>query len=209
VKADPAVRWLIYGALAAVGAVAAFAFGQSYEHIYNLGLQHAQHGWTARLLPLSVDLLIVAAGVVMWLQKQAGVDPDGLARWLPRMLLYAGIAATVGANVTYGLPSGWLSAVISAWPGAVFAGLAEMVMVAVRPVLAAAVKQTLIPAGPVGVPASSYDAAAAAYAASVAGGHALTEYQLHKRFGIARSAARKICTPTVPAAASLNGDGRE
>ena len=186
------IRWAVY---ALVGLVAAFAFGQSYKHIYDLGLAHAQNGWTSSLLPLSVDLLIVAAGVTVWLQKIADERAAGLARWLPRILLWAGIAATVAANVTYGLQFGWLSAVISAWSGAVFAGLAEMVMVAVRPQAREVVKQTLIPAGLPVVPSSSYDAAQAAYAASVAGGNPLKEYELHKRFGIPRSQARKICTP--------------
>lgn len=196
------IRWAVY---IGVGAVAAFAFGQSYEHIYDLGRAHAQHGWTARLLPLSVDLLIVATGLIMWLQKITDARPDGLARWLPRLMLWSGIAATVGANVTYGLPYGWLSAVTSAWPGAVFAGLAEVVMVAVRPTIGEAVNQTLIPAGRPEVPATAYDAAVAAYVSSAAGGNPMTEYALAKRYGIPRSQARKICTPA--AGVSVNGDG--
>src|SRR5215472_6361331 len=187
------IRWAVYSVLAAV---AAFAFFQSYVHIYDLGRLHAQRGETARLLPLSVDLLIVAATLVIYLQKAEDARPSGIARWLPRGMLYAGIGATVAANVLYGLPYGWLSAVISAWPGAVFAGLVEMVLVAVRPVQREAVNRTVIVAGQPAVPSDSHEAARTAYAASVAGANPLTPYALNKRFGITLSQARKIVAPT-------------
>lgn len=196
----------------AVGLVAAFAFGVSYSHIYDLGLANAQHDIAAKGLPLSVDLLIVAATLIMWLMARTGIRPTGLAWWLPRAMLYSGIGATVAANVAYGLPSGWLAAVISAWPGYVFAGLAETVLVTARWLrehAGDAVNQTVISADQTVIPSSSYEAAEVAYAASVAGGNALSDYQLAKRFGIPRSQAKKICAPPVPelAAASLNGSG--
>ncbi len=123
------LRALIY---AAAVTVAVFAFIVSYSHIYDLGEAHAQHGTAARLLPLSVDLLIVAASMVLFIQSRDG-RPDGwLPRWLPRAVLWAGIGATVAANVAYGLPHGWLSAVISGWPGAAFVMVVEMVMITVR-----------------------------------------------------------------------------
>jgi hypothetical protein len=114
-------------------AVAAFAFIVSYAHIYDLGQAHAQHGIAARLLPLSVDLLIIAASLVLFIQSSGPPPETWLARWLPRIVLWAGIGATVAANVAYGLPHGWLAAVISGWPGAAFVGVVEMVMVTVRP----------------------------------------------------------------------------
>ena len=49
------------GAAAVVCAVAAFAAVVSYSHIYGLGRVHGQDGTAARLLPLSVDGLILAA----------------------------------------------------------------------------------------------------------------------------------------------------
>jgi hypothetical protein len=195
--------WVIY--LTAL-AVAAFAFIVSYTHIYDLGRAHAQSGIADRMLPLSVDLLIVAASLVLVRQSRYPRPDTWLARWLPRIVLWSGIGATVAANVAYGLPHGWLAAVISGWPGAAFVGIVEMVMVAVRPGRSEAIKETVIRPGPGIVPASSYDAAAAAYAASVAGLNPLTEYQLAKRFSIPRSQARKIVTPAAPDP-SLNGHG--
>jgi hypothetical protein len=48
---------------AVVCAVAAFAAVVSYSHIYGLGRVHGQDGTAARLLPLSVDGLILAASL--------------------------------------------------------------------------------------------------------------------------------------------------
>ena len=200
--ADRWIRRLVY---AVVALVAAFAFLVSFTHIYDLGAAHGQHGIAAKLLPLSVDLVIVAASFVLWLQSRADGTLVGLARFLPRLMLWGGIGATVAANVAYGLPFGVLGAVISAWPGAVFAGLVEMVMVAVRPVRREPVNQTVIPAGGAQVPGSAIEAAKLAYAASLAGGNPLKETALASRFGISRSQARKILTPPGPEVAAMNG----
>ncbi len=50
---------------AVVCAVAAVAAVVSYSHIYGLGRAHGQDGTAARLLPLSVDGLILAASLVL------------------------------------------------------------------------------------------------------------------------------------------------
>ena len=197
-NSDRTIRGVVY---VVVGLVAVFAFAVSYSHIYDLGRSHGQHGIAAKGTPLAVDLVIVAASLVMFLQARTDRAARGLARFLPRLMLWAAIGATIGANVAYGLPFGPLGAGISAWPGAVFAGLVEMVMVAVRPVTGEPVNLTLIPAGQPAVPASAYEAAVTARAASLAGGNPLSEYQLHKRFGITRPQARKICAPMDPAVA--------
>lgn len=178
--------------------LAAWAFIVSYSHIYDLGLAHAQHGIAAKGMPLTVDLLIVAASLVLWQQKRDDAQPSGLAWFLPRLMLWSGIGATVAANIAYGLPFGWESGALSAWPGAVFAGVIEMVMVTVRPAQREAANQAVKTAGQRPVPSSAYEAAAIAYAASVDGGNPLKEYELHKRFGIPRSQSRKIVTPPAP-----------
>jgi len=84
---DRIIRWLT---AAVVLAVAGFAAVVSYSHIYDLGRAHGQVGTAARLLPLSVDGLILAAGLVLL--------------HLARGCLWLGIGATVGANVAYGAP---------------------------------------------------------------------------------------------------------
>jgi hypothetical protein len=124
-------RGLVF-AVAAV--VAMFSFIVSYSHIYDLGRAHAQSGTAARLLPLTVDLLIVAASLVLFIQDRPSLARGSLAFWMPRFVLYAAIGATVAANVAYGLPSGWLSAVISGWPGAAFVAAVEVGILVAGPV---------------------------------------------------------------------------
>ena len=53
-------RMIRLATAAVVCAVAAFAAVVSYSHIYGLGRVHGQDGTAARLLPLSVDGLILA-----------------------------------------------------------------------------------------------------------------------------------------------------
>jgi hypothetical protein len=204
VKPDPD-KAILGGVYAGAVLVAAFAFGVSYTHIYDLGRANGQHAWAAKLLPLSVDLLIVVASLVMFLQRRYDEKPADLAKWLPRGMLYAGIVATIAANVFYGLHWTGLAPYVSAWPAAVFAAVVETVFVAVRPVQREAVKRTVIAAGQPAVPATVMDAARAAFEASRSAGNPLSSYQIHKRFGIARSVADKICKAAV--AASLNGSG--
>jgi Protein of unknown function (DUF2637) len=115
------------GTGAVVLAVAAFAAVVSYSHIYDLAREHGQAGAAARLLPLSVDGLILAASLVMLHAARTA----GLV-WLARCMLGLGVAATVGANVFYGLAFGMLGAVISAWPAVAFIGAAEMALGMVR-----------------------------------------------------------------------------
>jgi len=74
---------------AVVCAVAAFAAVVSYSHIYGLGRAHGQDGTVARLLPLSVDGLILAASLVLLHEARSGRDVPRLARFM----LWLGIAA--------------------------------------------------------------------------------------------------------------------
>jgi hypothetical protein len=122
---DTVIRVL---AAAVVLAVAAFAAIVSYSHIFELGSHHGQDGTAARLLPLSVDGLIAAASLVMLHAARRKLPVPQLARWM----LGLGVAATVAANVEYGMPFGWLAAVVSAWPAVAFVGSVEMAVRFVR-----------------------------------------------------------------------------
>ena len=109
-------------------AVAAFAAVVSYSHIYELGRAHGQAGVAARLLPLSVDGLILAASLVMLLEARAGRTAPVLAR----VMLGLGVAATVAANVAFGAADGLTGAAISAWPAIAFIGCAELLIGSIR-----------------------------------------------------------------------------
>ena len=57
---DRCIRWLTTPAVLGVAAVAAVA---SYEHAYELVRAHGESGWTARMIPLTVDGLIYASSM--------------------------------------------------------------------------------------------------------------------------------------------------
>ncbi len=113
---------------AVVTAVASFAAVVSYSHIYDLGRVHGQAGTAARLLPLSVDGLIVAASLVMLHEARNRRQAPGLAR----CALWLGIAATLGANAAYGAPFGPLGVVVSTWPAVSFVLAVEVALGLVR-----------------------------------------------------------------------------
>ena len=89
-----------------------------------LGRGHGQDGTAARLLPLSVDGLILAASLVLLHEARNDRDAPGLARFM----LWPGI----GANIAYGAGNGLLGALIPAWPAVAFIGAAEIAMQQVR-----------------------------------------------------------------------------
>ena len=60
--ADRGIRWSTALAVLGVAAVAAVA---SYEHAYDLERAHGESGWTARMVPLTVDGLVYASSMVM------------------------------------------------------------------------------------------------------------------------------------------------
>jgi len=103
-------RLIRFTTAAVVCAMAGFAAVVSYSHIYGLGRAHGQDGTAARLLPLSVDGLILAASLVLLHEARNDRDAPPLAR----LMLWLGIAATIGANIAYGAGYGLLGALISA-----------------------------------------------------------------------------------------------
>jgi Protein of unknown function (DUF2637) len=129
--ADRVIRWSTAGAVIGVAAVAAVA---SYEHAYDLVRVHGEAGWTARLVPLTVDGLVYASSMVMLDSARRGMPVPALARWL----LGLGIAATLAANVAHGLGHGPVGAAVAAWPAVALVGCYELLMMVIRSSQAAA-----------------------------------------------------------------------
>jgi hypothetical protein len=123
--ADRVIRWSTAFAVLGVAAVAAVA---SYEHAYDLVRAHGESGWTARLIPLTVDGLIYASSMVMLDSARRKTPVPALARWL----LGLGIAATLAANVAHGLGHGLTGAAVAAWPAVVLVGSYELLMMVIR-----------------------------------------------------------------------------
>jgi Protein of unknown function (DUF2637) len=93
---DRVIRWSTAGAVVGVAAVAAVV---SHEHASALVRAHGESGWTARLIPLTVDGLIYASSMAMLDSARRGARVPALARWL----LGLGITATLAANVAHSL----------------------------------------------------------------------------------------------------------
>ena len=187
------IRFLTAGVVCAVAAVAAVV---SYSHIYGLGRAHGQDGPAARLLPLSVDGLILAASLVLLHEARNDRDAPRLARFM----LWLGSAATIGANIAYGAGYGLLGALISAWPAVGFVGSVEIAMQQVRRARVPRAA-SIGPAVPE-VPGDVEQAVRAAYAASVAAGQPLSQRAMAGRFGLSR---RKVSQLVAQVTASGNG----
>lgn len=123
--ADRVIRWSTAGAVLGVVLVAAVA---SYEHAYDLVRAHGEAGWTACLVPLTVDGLIYASSMVMLDSARRKMPVPALARWL----LGLGIAATLAANVAHGLGHGLAGAAVAAWPAGALVGSYELLMMIIR-----------------------------------------------------------------------------
>jgi hypothetical protein len=116
---DTATRRVTTGIVLAVGL---FAGSDSYSHIYTLARNHGQAIASAALLPLAGDGLIAAASSAMLVASRQGRDVPVLAR----VMILAGIGATIGANVGYGLHAGVTGALLSVWPVAAYVGCMEL-----------------------------------------------------------------------------------
>src|ERR1700689_5153572 len=122
---DRTIRWSTALAVLGVAAVAAVA---SYEHAYDLVRAHGEAGWTARLVPLTVDGLIYASSMVMLDSARRKAPVPALARWL----LGLGIAATLAANVAHGLGHGLTGGAVAAWPALALVGSHELLLMVIR-----------------------------------------------------------------------------
>jgi hypothetical protein len=112
----------------AVAAVAAVAAVISYRHAYELVSTHGETGLTARLMPFTVDGLILAASMLILDASRRDQPAPALARWC----LGAGIVATICANLAHGIGHGPIGALVSAWPALALAGSFEMLMTLIR-----------------------------------------------------------------------------
>ena len=112
----------------AVLMVAGVAAVISYQHAYELVTSHGETGFTARLLPFTVDGLIWAASMVVLDASRRNHPVPRLALWS----LGAGIVATVGANLAHGLSHGPVGALVSAWPALALVGSFELLMTLIR-----------------------------------------------------------------------------
>jgi Protein of unknown function (DUF2637) len=139
VRAEPAAavavpRWVMATAWVAVGVVAAVAAVVSFEHMRELA-ERSGESWRSWLLPLSVDGLIVAGSLVMYVRNRLN-ERVGALPWLA---LLGGLVVSVAANVGTALlpPAGQPVAVevrmaVAGFPPVALIVAAELLMQLVR-----------------------------------------------------------------------------
>jgi len=168
---------------AAVLLVAVIAAVVSFVHIEHLAVTHGQTKLAAVLLPVSIDGTVAGASLVMVRAARARLGTP----WLARVMLALSVAATLAANVAYGVRFGITGALLSGWPAVAFVGSAEMAIGMVRRVRRA----TPAPAAGT-VPADAENAAVAALKATLAAGNPLSSNQLMERFRLTRTQVTKV-----------------
>jgi hypothetical protein len=198
--------WALASGVAAIAAIV------SYSHIYDLGRANGGSGTAARLLPLSVDMLILV-GELMLLHE---ADAEGNRFILGWVLVWSGILATLAANVTYGAQFGPLGALIWGWPAYSFVLAAGGMVAIVKRGAARASGETAEGEGPqagkfpLPVPGSSEAAAEASLRATIAAGNPWSVNALSTRFALPRKTAaeidERVRAELVPAH-TMNGDG--
>jgi len=125
--------------------LAAVAAYMSYGHLRAVAEGHGEDA--AALFPISVDGLIVAASLVLLVQRRSG-QPGGALPWAGLLL---GIAATIAGNIASAEPN-TVARLVAAWPPCAFALAYEFLLSLLRPPAAATVAEGVVH-GPVAVPA--------------------------------------------------------
>jgi hypothetical protein len=198
----PADRLIRAATALVVTAVAAFAAVVSYSHIYDLGRAHGQSGAAARLLPLSVDGLILAASLVLLdaARRQAKAP-------LAQAMLWLGIGATLAANALYGLHWGTLGVLVSAWPAVAFIGSAEMLFWMVR---SRAVPGMVTPEAPVPAPVPAGDPLLEMFRPELEAGSlpGIRKIKQRARCGSPRAVSIRSYLAATLAGQSANGHGK-
>jgi Protein of unknown function (DUF2637). len=124
-RVDGAVRVVMALAVTCVAAVAAWV---SYWHCVEVVQAHGEDVVTARIMPATVDGLVIAASLVL-LDCARHHRP---APVLARVMLGVGIVATLAANVSHGVAYGLVGTVVAGWPALALVGTGELALLLVR-----------------------------------------------------------------------------
>ncbi|XVQ07436.1 DUF2637 domain-containing protein [Spirillospora sp. CA-255316] len=126
-KPPPADHVIRSASTVSVIVLAGIAAVISYKHMYQLVLRYGETSWTAALLPVSVDGMIVVASMSLLVDSRQG-RRSGLLPWT---LLVLGSAASLAANVAVAEPS-VVGRLIAAWPSCALIGAYELLMRQIR-----------------------------------------------------------------------------
>lgn len=121
---DQMIRWTTTVTVVVLGAIAAAI---SYRHMFILVSAYGEARWTAALLPISVDGMIVSSSMSLLADSRLG-RRGGVLPWT---LLVIGSAASLAANVAVAEPS-VVGRLVAAWPSAALIGSYELLMRQIR-----------------------------------------------------------------------------
>jgi hypothetical protein len=124
-RTDTAIRWITAATVLGLGLVAAIV---SYQHGLDVAVAHGQHGWTARLTPLTIDGVVLAGGMILLACARAKDKAPKLAY----ATLAIGIGATLYVNGLYGASFGKVGIAVAAWPAVAFVFATELLMGLIR-----------------------------------------------------------------------------
>ncbi|WP_344314151.1 DUF2637 domain-containing protein [Fodinicola feengrottensis] len=115
---------LVAASVISVAGVALIAGAISFGHMHDWAAVNGEPAWRQPLFPLSVDGLVIAGSVVLLADSLAGRRRD----WLAYVLVTAGAAVSVAANVLHGWHHPIAATVIAAWPPLSLIGSYELLM---------------------------------------------------------------------------------
>jgi hypothetical protein len=136
---DRVIRTAAALTVVALGAAAAVV---SFRHARAVVLANGESGLTAVLIPLTIDGLVLVAGLVLLDCARQGETPPVLAK----LALALGIGATVAVNAAYGIAHGPVGAVVAGWPAVALVVSVELLMGMIRRAQVAASRE--VPAEP-------------------------------------------------------------
>jgi hypothetical protein len=123
---DKSIRYSTIAAVTAVGLAAAVL---SYRHQFELAAGHGESVLTAKLIPISIDGLLLAGTLAV---LDASRRQTGHA-WVARVTVGLGVAMTMWANIVHGIGYGWTGIIISGWPPVALMAAIEVLARMVRP----------------------------------------------------------------------------
>ncbi len=198
-RADRVITWATVAAVATVGLAAAVL---SYRHQFELAAGHGESALTAKLLPISIDGLLLAGTLAV---LDASRRQTGHA-WAARITVGLGVAMTVWANVVHGLGYGWTGIIISGWPPVALIAAIEVLARMIRPSPAPGAG-ALHPAASVNghsVPEGGREAAER-FAAELSAGDVPSLRQVQREMHLGQPRAREVRSYL----SALGGSGRE
>ncbi|WP_336208215.1 DUF2637 domain-containing protein [Nonomuraea sp. LPB2021202275-12-8] len=119
------IRFLTAAVVILLAGVAAVV---SYRHAYEVVIANGESGFTAVLVPLTIDGLIFASSMVLLDAARRRLPAPKLAYFT----LGLGILATLAANVMHGWAHGPVGAIVAAWPAVALVLSYELLMGLIR-----------------------------------------------------------------------------